>query len=139
MSRRVAGGGSLALLELGGAFFLGAKNNRSLLFTLGGFVTLLLLAQAVASEGGSAGEFCREAQLGLKVARRPAYRSGADSSCSWKSVSLGRRDLGVAFGWSLFQLDRGNRLGLRVLPRHSAIGQWLRRSPTPPPARPAPY
>ncbi|MCY0610921.1 hypothetical protein OVV29_35925, partial [Klebsiella pneumoniae] len=40
----------LALLRLGGAFFLGAKNNPfSLLFTLGGFVTLLLLAQAVAS------------------------------------------------------------------------------------------
>lgn len=40
----------LALLGLGGAFFLGAKNNPfSLLFTLGGFVTLLLLAQAVAS------------------------------------------------------------------------------------------
>src|SRR6201998_2626947 len=40
----------LALLGLGGAFFLGAKNNPfSLLFTLGGFVALLLLAQAVAS------------------------------------------------------------------------------------------
>src|ERR1700741_581027 len=40
----------LALLGLGGAFLLGAKNNPfSLLFTLGGFVALLLLAQAVAS------------------------------------------------------------------------------------------
>ena len=40
----------LALLGLGGAFFLGAKNNPfTLLFTLGGFVALLLLAQAVAS------------------------------------------------------------------------------------------
>ena len=40
----------LALLGLGGAFFLGAKNNPfSLLFTLGGFIALLLLAQAVAS------------------------------------------------------------------------------------------
>ena len=35
---------------LGGAFFLGAKNNPfSLLFTLGFSVALLLLAQAVAS------------------------------------------------------------------------------------------
>ena len=35
----------LALLGLGGAFLLGAKNNPfSLLFTLGGFVALLLLA-----------------------------------------------------------------------------------------------
>src|ERR1700739_3942940 len=42
--------GGRALLGLGGAFFLGAKNNPfSLLFTLGGFVALLLLAQAVAS------------------------------------------------------------------------------------------
>src|SRR6201999_3055673 len=42
--------GGLALLGLGGAFFLGAKNNPfSLLFTLGGFIALLLLAQAVAS------------------------------------------------------------------------------------------
>lgn len=40
----------LALLGLGGAFLLGAKNNPfSLLFTLGGFIVLLLLAQAVAS------------------------------------------------------------------------------------------
>ena len=40
----------LALLGLGGAFLLGAKNNPfSLIFTLGGFVALILLAQAVAS------------------------------------------------------------------------------------------
>ena len=40
----------LALLGLGGAFLLGAsKNPLSLIFTLGGFIALLLLAQAVAS------------------------------------------------------------------------------------------
>jgi hypothetical protein len=40
----------LALLGLGGAFLLGAKNNPfSLLFSLGGFIALLLLAQAVAT------------------------------------------------------------------------------------------
>ncbi|MDF2829658.1 MAG: rane protein, partial [Mycobacterium sp.] len=40
----------LALLGLGGAFLLGAsKNPLSLIFTLGGFVALLLLAQSVAA------------------------------------------------------------------------------------------
>ena len=40
----------LALLGLAGAFLLGAsKNPLSLIFTLGGFVALLLLAQSVAS------------------------------------------------------------------------------------------
>lgn len=97
----------LAILGLGGAFFLGAKNNPfSLLFTLGGFVTLLLLAQAVASrpeliEG-----------IGVRIlARLNSIRSKpADTGLAkWRemlmqleSVSLSRRDLGVAFGWSLF-------------------------------------
>ena len=41
---------SLALLGLGSAFFLGAKHNPfSLIFTLAGFVMLIVLAQAVAS------------------------------------------------------------------------------------------
>ena len=40
----------LALLGLAGAFLLGAsKNPLSLIFTLGGFIALILLAQAVAS------------------------------------------------------------------------------------------
>ena len=40
----------LALLGLGGAFLLGAsKNPLSLIFTIGGFVALLLLAQTVAA------------------------------------------------------------------------------------------
>src|SRR4030081_3203667 len=40
----------LALLGLGGAFLLGAsKNPLSLIFSLGGFVALLVLAQTVAS------------------------------------------------------------------------------------------
>src|SRR3954471_14948551 len=40
----------LAVLGLGGAFLLGASNNpTSLLFTIGGFIALLLLAQAVAT------------------------------------------------------------------------------------------
>ena len=41
---------SLTLLGLGSAFFLGAKHNPfSLIFTLAGFIMLILLAQAVAS------------------------------------------------------------------------------------------
>ncbi len=97
----------LALLGLGGAFLLGAKNNPfSLLFTLGGFVVLLLLAQAVATrpeliEG-----------IGVRVlgwvnsARgRPAdtgLRQWRETLRQLESVSLGRRALGEAFGWSLF-------------------------------------
>ncbi|QLL07898.1 lysylphosphatidylglycerol synthase transmembrane domain-containing protein [Mycobacterium vicinigordonae] len=97
----------LAVLGLGGAFFLGAKNNPfTLLFTLGGFVVLLLLAQAVASrpeliEG-----------IGLKVLSwvnsvrgRPADTGAAkwrEILMQLESVSLSRRDLGAAFSWSLF-------------------------------------
>ena len=41
---------SLALLGLGSAFFLGAKHNPfSLIFTLAGFIMLIVLAQTVAS------------------------------------------------------------------------------------------
>ncbi|WP_343603092.1 YbhN family protein [Mycobacterium sp.] len=97
----------LALLGLGGAFFLGAKNNPfSLLFTLGGFVALLLLGQAVASrpeliEG-----------IGVRVlswVNSLRGKPAATGLAKWReilsqleSVSLGRRDLGTAFGWSLF-------------------------------------
>jgi putative heme transporter len=97
----------LALLGLGGAFFLGAANNPfSLLFTLGGFVALLLLAQAVASrpeliEG-----------IGIRVLSwvNSVRGKSADAGLEkWReilhqleSVSLGRRDLVVSFSWSLF-------------------------------------
>jgi putative heme transporter len=97
----------LALLGLGGAFFLGAKNNPfSLLFTLGGFVALLLLAQAVASrpeliEGIGSRVLSslnsirgRQADTGLQKWR--------ETLMQLESVSLGRRDLGVAFSWSMF-------------------------------------
>ncbi|WP_158015032.1 lysylphosphatidylglycerol synthase transmembrane domain-containing protein [Mycobacterium basiliense] len=96
----------LALLGLGGAFFLGAKNNPfSLLFTLGGFLALLLLAQAVASRPELLeGIGCRvlswvnsirgrEAETGLEKWRQILIQL--------ESVSLSRRDLGVAFSWSL--------------------------------------
>ncbi|SRX92638.1 hypothetical protein MSP7336_00864 [Mycobacterium shimoidei] len=97
----------LALLGLGGAFLLGAKNNPfSLLFTLGGFVALLLLAQAVASRPELIDG------IGVRVLSCVNSVRGKPSDtglAKWReilnqleSVSLGRRDLSVAFGWSLF-------------------------------------
>ncbi|MGH3970195.1 MAG: lysylphosphatidylglycerol synthase transmembrane domain-containing protein, partial [Mycobacterium sp.] len=97
----------LALLGLGGAFFLGAKNNPfSLLFTLGGFVALLLLAQAVASRPELIDG------IGVRVLSWVNSLRGkpADTGLAkWReilnqleSVNLSRRDLGLAFGWSMF-------------------------------------
>jgi putative heme transporter len=97
----------LALLGLGGAFFLGAKNNPfSLLFTLGGFIALLLLAQAVASRPelieGIGG---RVLSWVNSVRGKPAdtgLEKWRETLTQLASVSLRRRDLGVAFSWSLF-------------------------------------
>ncbi|ELP44693.1 hypothetical protein D522_20921, partial [Mycobacterium avium subsp. paratuberculosis S5] len=91
----------LALLGLGGAFLLGAKNNPfSLLFTLGGFVALLLLAQAVASRPELIeGIGSRVLAWVNSVRGRPA-ETGLDkwreTLMQLESVSLGRRDLSVA-------------------------------------------
>jgi len=97
----------LALLGLGGAFFLGAKNNPfSLLFTLGGFVALLLLAQAVASRPELIeGIGSRVLSWVNSLRGRPADAGVAkwrETLMQLESVSLGRRDLGVAFSWSMF-------------------------------------
>src|SRR6185437_4415440 len=97
----------LALLGLGGAFLLGAKNNPfSLLFTLGGFVALLLLAQAVASRPELIEGIGSRVLAWINSVRSRPTDTGLDK---WRetlrqleSVSLGRRDLGVAFGWSMF-------------------------------------
>ncbi len=97
----------LALLGLGGAFLLGAKNNPfSLLFTLGGFVLLLLLAQAVATRPDLIDG------IGVRVLGwvNSARGKPADTGLTmWRktltqleSVSLSRGELGEAFGWSLF-------------------------------------
>ncbi|MCB0933013.1 MAG: UPF0104 family protein [Mycobacterium sp.] len=97
----------LALLGLGGAFLLGAKDNPfSLLFTIGGFVALLLLAQAVATRPELIDG------LGVKVLGwvnslrgKPAdtgLRRWRETLSQLESVSLSRRALGEAFGWSLF-------------------------------------
>ncbi|MGY4710631.1 lysylphosphatidylglycerol synthase transmembrane domain-containing protein [Mycolicibacterium sp. CBM1] len=97
----------LALLGLGGAFLLGAKNNPfSLLFTLGGFVALLLLAQAVATRPELIDG------IGVKVLGWVNSTRGKPPEMGlqrWRetlrqleSVSLNRRELGVAFSWSFF-------------------------------------
>jgi uncharacterized protein (TIRG00374 family) len=97
----------LAVLGLGGAFFLGAKNNPfSLLFTLGGFIALLLLAQAVASRPELIEGIGSKVLAWVNSVRGKPADTGL---AKWReilmqleSVSLSRRDLGVAFGWSLF-------------------------------------
>ena len=79
----------LALLGLGGAFLLGAsKNPLSLIFTLGGFVALLLLAQAVATRpeliDGIGVRRAVVGQLAARQARR--HRAGQvarDAAISW--------------------------------------------------------
>ncbi|RFD26050.1 TIGR00374 family protein [Mycobacterium uberis] len=97
----------LALLGLGGAFFLGAKNNPfSLLFTLGGFVALLLLAQAVASRPELIEGIGRRVLSWANSVRDKPADTGLETwrqtLTQLKSVSLGRHDLAVAFSWSLF-------------------------------------
>ncbi|WP_408066330.1 lysylphosphatidylglycerol synthase transmembrane domain-containing protein [[Mycobacterium] nativiensis] len=97
----------LALLGLGGAFLLGAKNNPfSLLFTVGGFIALLLLAQTVAARpelidgigvrvlGWANSLRDKPVDTGLATWRRLL--------CQLESVSLGRREASTAFGWSVF-------------------------------------
>jgi putative heme transporter len=97
----------LALLGLGGAFMLGAsKNPLSLIFTLGGFVALLLLAQAVATRPDLIDGIGAKVLSWFNSLRGKPADTGLDK---WRetlqqleSVSLGRRDLGIAFSWSLF-------------------------------------
>jgi uncharacterized protein (TIRG00374 family) len=96
----------LALVGLGGAFLLGAKNNPfSLLFTLGGFLALLLLAQAVASRPELIdGIGCRVLSWFNSVRGKPADTGLAkwrETLTQLEAVSLGRRDLAVATIWSV--------------------------------------
>jgi uncharacterized protein (TIRG00374 family) len=97
----------LALLGLGGAFLLGAsKNPLSLIFTLGGFIALLLLAQAVASRPDLIDGIAVRLLAWFNQLRGKPVDTGVQM---WRehlhqleSVSLSRRDLTVAFSWSLF-------------------------------------
>lgn len=97
----------LAVLGLGGAFLLGAKNNPfSLIFSLGGLLAFLVLAQAVASRPEMLDG------IGVRILQRVNDLRGKPRNVGvhrWreilqqlKSVSLSRRELGEAFGWSMF-------------------------------------
>ena len=97
----------LALLGLGGAFMLGAKSNPfSLLFTIGGFVILLLLAQAVASRPDLLdGIGVRVLSWSNQLRGKPAdlgLTKWREILEQLESVSMSRRTLGTAFSWSLF-------------------------------------
>ena len=97
----------LALLGLGGAFLLGAKNNPfSLLFTLGGFVALVLLAQAVATRPELIDGIGVRVLGWVNSARNKPPETGLrrwrETLTQLESVSLNRRELGEAFSWSLF-------------------------------------
>ncbi|MEO6792276.1 MAG: YbhN family protein [Mycobacterium sp.] len=97
----------LALLGLGGAFLLGARNNPfSLLLVVGGFVALLLLAQTVAARPELLDGTGIRVLSWVNSARDKPADTGMAAwramLCQLESVSLGRRDLSTAFGWSLF-------------------------------------
>src|SRR4051812_48415167 len=97
----------LALLGLGGAFMLGAsKNPLSLIFSLGGFLALIVLAQAVATRPELIdGIGVRLLSWFNSVRGKPSdtgLSKWRETLTQLESVSLSRRELGVAFGWSLF-------------------------------------
>ncbi|MBX7449186.1 YbhN family protein [Mycolicibacterium sp. 3033] len=97
----------LALLGLGGAFLLGAsKNPLSLIFSLGGFLALVLLAQAVATRPELIdGIGVRVLSWFNSLRGRPTdtgLTKWREILSQLESVQLGRRDLSVAFSWSLF-------------------------------------
>jgi uncharacterized protein (TIRG00374 family) len=97
----------LALLGLGGAFMLGAsKNPLSLIFSLGGFLALILLAQAVATRPELIDGIGAKVLSWFNSVRGKPADTGLDkwreTLTQLESVSLNRRELGEAFGWSLF-------------------------------------
>ncbi len=97
----------LAMLGLGGAFMLGAtKNPLSLIFSLGGFIAIILLAQAVATKPELIDGIGVKLLSWFNSLRGKPADTGLDK---WRetleqleSVQLSRRELGEAFGWSLF-------------------------------------
>lgn len=86
---------------------LGASENPlSLIFTLGGFATLLVLAQAVASRPELIDGIGARLLARFNSVRNKPVDTGLakwrELLAQLESVQLGRRDLGMAFGWSLF-------------------------------------
>jgi putative heme transporter len=99
----------LALIGLGSAFLLGAKNNPfSLIFTLGVFIAFILLAQAVASRPELIDGIGVKVLSWVNSVRGKPQDTGLDkwreTLSQLEAVSLSRRELGVAFSWSLFNL-----------------------------------
>ncbi|WP_353371998.1 YbhN family protein [Mycobacterium sp.] len=97
----------LALLGLGGAFLLGAsKNPLSLIFSLGGFIALVLLAQAVATRPELIdGIGVRVLSWFNSIRGKPGdtgLNKWRETLSQLESVNLSRGELGEAFGWSLF-------------------------------------
>ena len=97
----------LALLGLGGAFLLGAsKNPLSLIFSLGGFIALVLLAQAVATRPELIdGIGVRVLSWFNSIRGKPGdtgLNKWRETLSQLESVNLSRSELGGAFGWSLF-------------------------------------
>lgn len=116
----------LALLGLSGAFLLGAKNNPfSLIFTLGGFIALLLLAQAVASRPDLIeGIGVRVLSWVNSVRGKPANTGlprWRETLEQLESVSLSRRELGTAFSWAL--LNRITDVACLAFAAYAAGGQ----------------
>jgi uncharacterized protein (TIRG00374 family) len=103
---------SLALLGLGSAFFLGAKHNPfSLIFTLTGFIMLIVLAQAVASRPDLLDGIGVRVLSGVNYLRaKPSHNGLArwrETLAQLESVKLSRSQLSVAFVWSMFTLVTG--------------------------------
>lgn len=97
----------LAVLGLGGAVVLGARNDPfSLLFTVGGLITVLLFAQSVAARPELIDGIGVRVLSWVAALRGKPDATGRDRwrqlLAQLESVRVGRRDLSVAFGWSLF-------------------------------------
>jgi uncharacterized protein (TIRG00374 family) len=97
----------LAVIGLTGALLLGAsKNPLSLIFSLGGFIALILLAQAVATRPELIDGIGVRVLSWFNSLRGKPADTGLDkwraTLSQLESVSLSRRELGEAFGWSLF-------------------------------------
>ncbi|MDA4108869.1 lysylphosphatidylglycerol synthase transmembrane domain-containing protein [Mycolicibacterium holsaticum] len=103
---------SLTLLGLGSAFFLGARQNPfSLVFTLAGFLLLIVLAQAVASRPELLDGIGVRVLSWVNYLRTKPADNGVtkwrETLAQLESVKLSRPQLGVAFVWSMFTLVTG--------------------------------
>ena len=117
---------ALALVGLGSAFLLGAKHNPlSLIFTLGGFLALILLAQAVASRPDLIDGIGVRLVKWFNSVRGKPSDTGLDKwrqmLAQLESVSLNQRQIGIAFMWSLLNLVAG--VGCLLFAAYAAGGR----------------